>query len=235
MGRELKKKPKKPSKKKKPDQRNKKKMECDSTIGTDQFKERGFSDETPPTVFGSLEELWEKYPEETWYLKGASYWENISSDDNGMLGGLTELKAPDEADSKELLKLLQTEHHVGKEKVCDCGGGIGRVSQNVLAHYFDQLTLVEQCPAFVKTAVETIPKLEGINQGFQDWEPAEAHYDVIWCQWCVGHLRDTHFIDFVQRAFKGADFFFFLFRFVNFCESRIAGKWSFGHQRQLVH
>ena len=34
----------------------------------------------------------------------------------------------------------------------------------------------------------------------QDWAPSSSSYDVIWAQWCVGHLTDAHFLRFLQRC-----------------------------------
>ena len=34
----------------------------------------------------------------------------------------------------------------------------------------------------------------------QDWTPSSSSYDVIWAQWCVGHLTDAHFLRFLQRC-----------------------------------
>lgn len=41
------------------------------------------------------------------------------------------------------------------------------------------------------------------NTGLQDFE-FEAHkYDVIWCQWVLGQLKDNDLVDFFQRAQTG--------------------------------
>mmetsp|Transcript_24438 Transcript_24438/g.75371 ORF Transcript_24438/g.75371 Transcript_24438/m.75371 type:complete len:126 (-) Transcript_24438:22-399(-) len=34
----------------------------------------------------------------------------------------------------------------------------------------------------------------------QEWAPAADSYDVIWVQWCVGHLTDSHFVRFLHRC-----------------------------------
>ena len=39
--------------------------------------------------------------------------------------------------------------------------------------------------------------------GLQDFTPKERHYDVIWCQWVLGHLKDDDLVQFFQRCKKG--------------------------------
>ena len=39
--------------------------------------------------------------------------------------------------------------------------------------------------------------------GLQDFVPAQGHYDVIWCQWVVGQLRDEHLVKFFTRCKDG--------------------------------
>ena len=121
----------------------------------EEFEERGFIDTTPARVIESLHALWEEFPEETWYEKGAAYWEQTAADESGMLGGLEkEVKEPDEKSSRELLAMLQTsEFGMGRVRAADCGGGIGRVTKAVLSPYFDNVTLVEQNPRYATDLV----------------------------------------------------------------------------------
>ncbi|KAL2656293.1 hypothetical protein AAZV13_04G113000 [Glycine max] len=39
----------------------------------------------------------------------------------------------------------------------------------------------------------------------KDFTPNTARYDVIWIQWCIGHLTDEDFVSFFKRAkiFRG--------------------------------
>ncbi len=39
--------------------------------------------------------------------------------------------------------------------------------------------------------------------GMQEFIPEEGKYWLIWCQWCVGHLPDKEFIEFLIRCKKG--------------------------------
>lgn len=51
-------------------------------------------------------------------------------------------------------------------------------------------------------------KLEGtsgvrnvFNVGLEDWHPAPgAQYDLVWTQWCVGHLTDEQLVRYLERC-----------------------------------
>lgn len=39
------------------------------------------------------------------------------------------------------------------------------------------------------------------NIGLEEWHAAEGTtYDVVWNQWCVGHLTDEHLVEYLQRC-----------------------------------
>lgn len=39
------------------------------------------------------------------------------------------------------------------------------------------------------------------NHGLQDWEPVDGlTYDLIWTQWCVGHLTDSQLVEYLKRC-----------------------------------
>ena len=192
----------KKNKQKKPKTTKSEKKEVDFLMGC--------TNESPPKVL-SLDELWQRYPENLWYEKGEGYWRSVEADENGMLGGLTELKGPDEKDSQEVLKQLTAKD--GKYKVnvgccCDLGAGIGRVTQNVLLHFFENVDLIEQSPVFVKQAEKLLPasckdRVRPICLGLQDFQPEKGTYDLIWSQWVLGHLRDDQLVNFLERCKVG--------------------------------
>jgi len=161
-----------------------------------------FTNTQPPQVFHTLAEFWAAFPADTWYPSGASYWDKISCDDTGMLGGLMDLQEPDERSSLALVRALQ-EGGTGKKRACDVGGGIGRVTRNVLLECFECVDLVEQCPAFLERAAQDIPAVERICCGLERFDPLPGTYDVVWVQWVTGHLRDEDFVPFVERMVRG--------------------------------
>ncbi|KAF9998826.1 hypothetical protein BGZ79_007515 [Entomortierella chlamydospora] len=103
----------------------------------------------------------------------------------------------------------------GPSHVLDCGAGIGRVTKQVLIKAFDHVDLVENCAAFVKQAKEEYLKeeielgrvgevrcsgLQNVNFEGTSWE---GRFDVIWCQWVLGHLTEADLIAFFKRCKKG--------------------------------
>ncbi|KAG0038425.1 hypothetical protein BGZ82_000249 [Podila clonocystis] len=103
----------------------------------------------------------------------------------------------------------------GPSHVLDCGAGIGRVTKQVLIKAFDHVDLVESCPSFVNQAKEEYLKAEIDSgkvsevrcQGLQhvqfEGTAWEGRFDVIWCQWVLGHLTEDDLIAFFNRCKKG--------------------------------
>ncbi|CAO3615214.1 unnamed protein product [Cunninghamella blakesleeana] len=95
---------------------------------------------------------------------------------------------------------------------CDMGAGVGRVTKNFLLKVpFDKVDLVEQAPNFVQEAKDhyLVKEIEQGHvgditcQGLQHFNPTEQKYDLIWCQWVLGHLTDDHLVAFFKRCIKG--------------------------------
>lgn len=156
-----------------------------------------------------------------------TYWNNTSSDDNGMLGGypqtsridlqgssnfLTKLRRGKPTSSKQLLPPL--------ERVADCGAGIGRITKGLLLGVARKVDIVEPVKKFTDELVKGLGNGEYtgdgdaltddkgqvgevINLGLQDWIPAPKSYDLIWNQWCLGHLTDSQLILYLQRCKEG--------------------------------
>ncbi|KAI8604538.1 AdoMet dependent proline di-methyltransferase-domain-containing protein [Dissophora ornata] len=103
----------------------------------------------------------------------------------------------------------------GPSHVLDCGAGIGRVTKQVLIKAFDHVDLVENCASFVKQAKEEYLKAEiesgkvgevrcsGLQNVRFEGTSWEGRFDVIWCQWVLGHLTDDDLIAFFNRCKKG--------------------------------
>lgn len=107
----------------------------------------------------------------------------------------------------------------------DCGAGIGRVTDGFLRHVCETVDVVEPIAKFAevirrgsKRAVadtnkstetpkeqeEDLEEEEGVVEniyitGLESWLPTEK-YDLIWNQWCVGHLTDVQLTTYLQRA-----------------------------------
>ncbi|OAQ32063.1 hypothetical protein K457DRAFT_135406 [Linnemannia elongata AG-77] len=103
----------------------------------------------------------------------------------------------------------------GPSRVLDCGAGIGRVTKQVLIKAFDHVDLVENSAIFVKQAREEYLKAEiesgkvcevrcsGLQNVEFEGTEWEGRFDVIWCQWVLGHLTEDHLITFFNRCKKG--------------------------------
>lgn len=78
------------------------------------------------------------------------------------------------------------------------------MSKYILIPRFEKVDLVEQDEKFINTAKQFI----GVNNanlgvlykiGLQNFKPYKK-YDVIWCQWVLGHLKDYDLVDFLERC-----------------------------------
>jgi protein N-terminal methyltransferase len=68
--------------------------------------------------------------------------------------------------------------------------------------------LVESNPNFLKEAqshyLEDVKDKIGlyIQSGLEDFSPAPDRYNLIWCQWVLGHLKDADLIKFLKRCHR---------------------------------
>ncbi|KAI8373189.1 AdoMet dependent proline di-methyltransferase-domain-containing protein [Radiomyces spectabilis] len=159
--------------------------------------------------------------EPDWYNNAQKYWTNVDATVDGVLGGF---ESVDPIDVKGSLSFVNEFVHGGRHGTvlkppvitngyaCDCGAGIGRVTKNFLLKVpFQKVDLVEQAPNFVQQAKDEYLAAEikqGLigeiySQGLQDFVPEQGKYDLIWCQWVLGHLTDEHLVAFFKRCIKG--------------------------------
>ncbi|XP_018331576.1 N-terminal Xaa-Pro-Lys N-methyltransferase 1 isoform X2 [Agrilus planipennis] len=139
-----------------------------------------------------------------WYLKAEKYWSEIPATVDGVLGGFGFISQIDIHESKKFLQqILKMKNAPKTEHALDCGAGIGRITKCLLSHVFEKVDLVEQNPQFLEAFKNNIEpeislKIENIFCcGLQNFTPKEEFYDVIWIQWVLGHLTDTHFVKFL--------------------------------------
>ncbi|KAJ3670037.1 hypothetical protein LUZ60_010361 [Juncus effusus] len=179
--------------------------------------------------FSSAGEMWreeigeggeEKGKLVDWYNKGISYWQGVEASVEGVLGGYGCVNDVDVKCSEAFLKTILPVRF-GKEKrrlvALDCGSGIGRVTKNLLLRHFNEVDLVEPVSHFLETARENLSQNSDNNMQeeeshkasnffcipLQEFTPETGRYDVIWIQWCIGHLTDQDFISFFKRAKAG--------------------------------
>ncbi|KAF2132397.1 hypothetical protein P153DRAFT_285042 [Dothidotthia symphoricarpi CBS 119687] len=154
------------------------------------------------------------------------YWNSVSSDVTGMLGGYPQTSRIDlQGSSNFLAKLRRGKTPASKqppaplERVADCGAGIGRITKGLLLGVSRRVDVVEPVKKFTDELVQGLGSGEWagdgenrdgkgqvgdvINLGLQDWIPEPGAYDLIWNQWCVGHLTDAQLVTYLERCKAG--------------------------------
>ncbi|KAI9198280.1 hypothetical protein LWI28_012936 [Acer negundo] len=92
--------------------------------------------------------------------------------------------------------------------------GIERITKNLLIRYFNEVDLLEPVSHFLDAARESLAPENHVFSDMhkavnffwvplQEFTPDTGKYDVIWVQWCIGHLADDDFVSFFKRAKVG--------------------------------
>ncbi len=175
---------------------------------------------------GTHEEFWAKVkrgaktPEgkPLWYARGIEYWDDVDASVDGVLGGFAHVSAPDARDNAKLLKdarAASASRDDGERTAAlDCGAGIGRVTSTFLIEHFDEVDLVEPCAHFLNAAkADAAVTGDGREDGhravgffaqpLETFTPECGRYDVVWIQWCIGHLTDEDLVAFFIRCKAG--------------------------------
>ncbi|KAF8859607.1 hypothetical protein BDZ45DRAFT_742177 [Acephala macrosclerotiorum] len=131
------------------------------------------------------------------------YWQSIDADANGMLGGFPYISKVDLQGSKNFLaKLGVGGKSAGKlERVADCGAGIGRITEGLLLGLASTVDIVEPIAKFSEKLKGKPGIGEIYNIGLESWSPS-TKYDLIWNQWCLGHLTDAQLNEYLKRCGK---------------------------------
>ncbi|KAK8744171.1 hypothetical protein OTU49_001030 [Cherax quadricarinatus] len=142
------------------------------------------------------------------YSDAAAYWDSVPATVNGMLGGFAHLNLADISGSDTFLRsVFKMKNPPGHGRAVDCGAGIGRITKHLLQKHFGKVDLVEQCQNFLDRAKENFKGSKKIGeflcQGLQHFSPRPNTYDVVWCQWVLGHLTDADLEDFFRRMAYG--------------------------------
>ncbi|GKT28773.1 Alpha-N-methyltransferase NTM1 like protein [Aduncisulcus paluster] len=141
--------------------------------------------------------LWlqEKDDREAFYASVKKYYDTSSPTVDTTLGGLTHLAKPDVMFSCSLIKELIDSDAISKthlKRALDVGAGEGRVSENVLSLYFDEIDLVEPNESLVKASVTKSPHVrikKRIISSIEKYIPT-VKYGVVWAQWVFSHILD---------------------------------------------
>lgn len=141
-----------------------------------------------------------------------NYWSSLPSTSSNMLGMLgtypwytrIELQGSKNFLSK-VRRLVPALPQSGKFSLgVDCGAGVGRVTEGFLRHVCEVVDAVEPVEKFTQVLQDSQLKKDGVvgdiyTVGLEDWYP-QKKYDLIWTQWCVGHLTDAQLIAYVSRC-----------------------------------
>ncbi|KAI9847448.1 MAG: Alpha N-terminal protein methyltransferase 1 [Thelocarpon superellum] len=140
------------------------------------------------------------------------YWSTVKPDVSGMLGGYPQVSRIDLQGSANFLakvRRLSPSSPSTLERGVDCGAGIGRVTQGLLARVCDVVDLVEPVETFVhelrQGEVLAEWRLKGrvgnvFAVGLEDWDPPPETYHLFWNQWCLGHLTDEQVRAYLGRC-----------------------------------
>ncbi|VDM34768.1 unnamed protein product [Hydatigera taeniaeformis] len=140
------------------------------------------------------------------YAKSAQYWSGVDATISGMLGGLSEVHAPDIAGSKSILDRFGPSL---REYALDCGAGIGRITKDLLLPHFTTVDMVEMMEKFLDASTAYIgrPDVDRVGNKFccalQHFTPPQGRYDVIWVQWVIGYLTLSATVEFLRRCVTG--------------------------------
>ena len=144
-------------------------------------------------------------------IDGLKYWNSIPATVNGMLGGFPHISRIEMRGSLTFLAKLRRLYPSSSQPVSgslsrgvDAGAGIGRVTAGVLSKVCDVVDIVEPVEKFANK-VRTV-KLHGHGKigevhvtGLQEWIPTQR-YDLIWNQWCLGHLTDEELVQYLVKC-----------------------------------
>lgn len=78
---------------------------------------------------------------------------------------------------------------------------IGRITRGLLLSLAEKVDIVEPIKKFTDALADVPGVGEVYNVGLELWKPASgAVYDLIWNQWCVGHLTDLQLVGYLRRC-----------------------------------
>ncbi|KAL3495705.1 DUF858 domain protein [Aspergillus germanicus] len=141
-----------------------------------------------------------------------SYWNGVPATSNAMLamlGNYPWYTRIDLRGSKTFLnkvrRMIPGGSTEGKlQNAVDCGAGVGRVTEGFLSHVCEVVDAVEPVEKFTAVLAASPLKTSGVVgdiyvMGIEDWVP-EKEYDLIWTQFCVGHVTDAQLGVYLQRC-----------------------------------
>ncbi|KAH6687394.1 alpha-N-methyltransferase NTM1 [Plectosphaerella plurivora] len=134
---------------------------------------------------------------------GRAYWQSIDADVQGMLGGFAYISRADLQGSRAFLAKLGIGAKSGLRtvaRILEGGAGIGRITEGLLLDVASHVDVVEPIAKFTEKLAAR-PDVSVTNVGLEEWVPEDqTTYNVIWNQWCVGHLTDEQLVAYLRRC-----------------------------------
>lgn len=142
------------------------------------------------------------------------YWEAVSADDDGMLGGFAFVSRADLRGSRTFLAKLGIGSKPGQKRVSralEGGAGIGRITEGMLLDIADEVDVIEPVAKFTAALAQKPGVRRVFNVGLEGWSPEADSadggegkglpvYGLVWTQWCTGYLNDDQFIEYLRRC-----------------------------------
>jgi protein N-terminal methyltransferase len=105
--------------------------------------------------------------------------------------------------SFQILDHLHNKLHVRLGRAADCGAGIGRVTNHLLAKRFDKVDLFERSTKLIEFARESLAGNPHVGEFFNsDLKDIKFNhkYDVIWVQMVTGYFDDEELVAFYKKC-----------------------------------
>lgn len=78
---------------------------------------------------------------------------------------------------------------------------IGRITEGLLLSIAQEVDVVEPIPKFTQDLAKKPGVRQIFNVGLEEWQPAHGdRYDLMWNQWCLGHLTDDQLTQYLVRS-----------------------------------
>ena len=85
---------------------------------------------------------------------------------------------------------------------------IGRITSGLLLDVAEQVDVIEPVAKFTAKLQGVAGVRDVFNVGLEGWTPAAAEtaggdglvYDLVWNQWCVGHLTDAQLVSYLATC-----------------------------------
>ncbi|ELP90776.1 ad-003, putative [Entamoeba invadens IP1] len=151
--------------------------------------------------YNDINQVYQLVDPVSWYALDKAVWDNMESSNSGMVDGYVKLIPIDESNSHVFLRGALIKLNCGIDDCLDLGGGVGRVTKDVLSRYFKRIDVADQCVSHVNKAKEMKGVVPSFNDAFvcnMQHLVLTKQYDCIWIQWSILYLRDEDLVNMLQ-------------------------------------